>query len=181
MKTTPNIETLLRRAQRGDLAAFEQLMLLHEQAIFNYLYRLVNNRADAEDLTQETFIKFYHSIRRVDPTRKFSSWLYRVATNTAYDWLRKKRGHRELFIIDDPNHPFETISSSNTYKAVEGKIDIERALGMLKPIYRTILLLHYTHGLRYQEIAEIMDMPLNTVKTHLRRAKAELGQIINYG
>ncbi len=171
---------LIIRVKKGSIPAFEKLLKDYERRIFNYLYRIAGNRTDAEDLTQETFIKLYANRRNIDPDKSFQSWLYRIATNTAYDWFRRRKGRHESFTIDDPEKPYETIDPSSSYNTIETVKDVENALSRLKPAYRTILLLFYNEGLSYEEIAEVSDLPLNTVKTNIRRAKEALGKIIEY-
>lgn len=178
--TTPGSEAeIIQAALAGNPKAFDQLLGLYERKIFGYLYRLTNHPQDAEDLTQETFLKVYRALKTFDTKRKFSTWLYTVATNTAYDWLRKKQRRPELFIIDDEESSFETIDPDSPYTTLAPKIDLGKALATIdKPIYRTVLLLFYRDGLSYQEIAEVLNCPLNTVKTYLRRAKQALRQAL---
>ena len=94
-KGQPDKKTL-ERLKKGQTKAFEEILSFYEKAIFNHLYRLSQNRDDAADLTQETFIKLYKNRKSVDLDKKFSSWLYKIATNCFYDWLRKKKRKPEL-------------------------------------------------------------------------------------
>lgn len=175
-----NERELIMRVKKGSIPAFERLVKIYERRIFNYLYRVLGNRTDAEDLTQETFIKLYANRRSIDPDKSFRSWLYRVATNTAYDLFRKRKGWRESFIIDDLERPYETPDSSSSYDTMETAKDVEQALTRLKPTYRTVLLLFYKEGLSYEEIAGTVNLPINTVKTNIRRGKQALGEILKY-
>ncbi|MBI3495099.1 RNA polymerase sigma factor [Candidatus Berkelbacteria bacterium] len=170
---------LLRQAQAGNLAAFEMMVKAYEQPIYSYIYRLAGRREDAEDLTQETFVKLYRNLSRYDPSKKFSTWLYTIATHTVYDAWRAKKHHKELLILDDPDRRIETIDPRSSYEVIRRRVDIQKALTQLPPPYRNILLLYYYRGFRYAEIAEILQMPLNTVKTDLRRAKLALQQLLN--
>lgn len=167
---------LFVRAAKGDLAAFEQILFLYEKAIFNYALRLVNQWQDAQDVTQETFVKVYQHLRTIDAGQSPKAWIYRIATNTARDWLRKRTRRRELFIIDDETSNFETFDPRQTYDNREEQSDarVAQALGQLKPRYKSILLLFYQQEMTYQEIAVALSLPLNTVKTYLRRAKQSL-------
>ena len=106
---------ILIAAKNKDLRAFEVILSHYERAIFNYIFRLVNHRQDAEDLTQETFIKVYTRLSSIDPEKNFRAWLYEIATNTTRDWFRKKTGRPELLIIDDPESSFETIDEDSSY------------------------------------------------------------------
>ena len=164
----------LRAVQKGDLEAFETLVVKYERPIFNYLYRVLGKKEDAEDVLQETFLKVYTHHRNIDPEQNFNAWLYRIATTTAYDFMRRNKQGRELFIIDDPENAFETIDEDDTYNRIETGYDLEAALQKLKPVYRTALLLYYYEQFSYEDIARVLSVPLNTVKTYLSRAKQEL-------
>lgn len=170
---------LVEAAKGGNLVAFEKILCAYEKPIFSYVYRLVRQKEEAEDLTQETFIKLYQHIDSVDVDKNFRAWVYKIATNTVYDWLRKKQKRQELFIIDDPNIQFETIDTQTPYQdmqKVERAKDVETALEKVRPVYRAVLLLFYWQGFGYTEIAHVLSLPLNTVKTYLYRAKHALKQ-----
>lgn len=153
---------------------FEKMVFQYEKAIFSHILSLVRQKETAEDLTQEVFIKFYKNLAKIDPDKSFKSWLYRVATNTVYDYWRRRRHKSEFLIIDDQDNVFETIDQEDAYLLIADKNDLERALEKIKPIHKTALLMRYYQEFGYEEIAAILDIPLNTVKTHLFRAKKEL-------
>lgn len=164
---------LLILAKNKNLEAFEKILFLYDKSIYNYLYRLTGRKEDAEDLTQKTFIKLYKSLKSINLDKNFKAWLYRIATNTAYDWFRKKKREAEL-LITEPDKYFETLEPEDAYYNVETSQELESALNKLKPIHKSVLLLFYKESLQYQEIAEALNIPLNTVKTHLYRAKEAL-------
>ena len=167
-------KNILKRAKHHDLAAFETILFSYEKRIFNYLRRLVSQRETAEDLTQETFIKLYKHIGSLNDVEKFRSWLYAIATNVAYDWLRQSKKLPELLLVDDPAANFETIDPDSQYYRIGTSQDLGRALEQVKPQYKAVLLLYYQQGFSYQEIAESMQIPINTVKTYLHRGKQEV-------
>lgn len=167
---------LAKRLRAGDLSAFEKLISIHENKIFNYLYRLVGDEADAEDLTQEVFIKLYKYKSQIDPEKNLKSWLYTVATNTANDWFRARKDYSSYSLYSEEGSSIETIPSHPTYYYIERAVDIAAALDKLNPVYKTAILLFYKEGLNYTEISEVLRVPLNTVKTYLRRAKEALKQ-----
>lgn len=177
-------EELVETLVTGDIAAFEVILTRYEKAIWNHLRRLTGSTEDATDLTQETFIKLYQKRHLVDPAGNFKNWLYRVATNTAYDAMRKKHHIIEVPIDNSDESP-ETIPPELAYSITEEKIlshDIEQALSKITPHYRNILLLYYREGFGYEELSVLLEIPLNTVKTHLRRAKQSLREHLqNYG
>jgi RNA polymerase sigma-70 factor (ECF subfamily) len=157
------------------LRAFEVLLSLYEKQIFSYVLRLVRHREDAEDLTQTTFIKCHRSIAQVDPEKNVRAWVYRIATNVVHDWWRSRKHEPAWFDpAEDDGIAVETNEAADTYYSVEKRHDLDIALSALKPMHRTVLLLYYQQGLSYQEIAESLTVPINTVKTHISRAKQAL-------
>lgn len=169
---------LLNLAKSGDIEAFEKILFLYEKPIYNYIYRLTGQKQDAEDLTQKTFIKLYKSLKTINLDKNFKSWLYKIATNTVYDWFRKKKREAELLISDQEEY-FETLEQEDAYYNLETNRELETALNELKPIYKSVLLLFYKESLPYQEIAQALNLPLNTVKTYLYRAKQALKKELN--
>lgn len=165
---------LVEQLKAGNEPAFEVFLSRYEKRIFAYLATVVRSREEAEDLTQETFLRVYKNRSAIDSARNVKSWLYTIATNAAYDWFRKKKHIPELFVIDDDEAGFETADDNDTYKNIENADAVERALGRLKPEYRTCILLYYYEQFSYEEIASQLALPVNTVKTHLRRAKQQL-------
>ncbi len=167
----------LARLRSGSLKAFEAVLTAYEKRIFSHLLRITGNAADAADLTQETFLKVYRFRQKVDPEKNFKSWLYTIATRTAYDWLRRKNRGEEVLLPEEG----ETNEALPAYNSKEAELDVARALGNIRPAYRSVLLLFYAEGLTYEEIAAALALPVNTVKTHLRRGKAALKNELGYG
>lgn len=172
--------TLIAKANAGDTAAFEALLLRYEKPIFGYLVRLVGTKDDAADLTQDTFVKLYHHLHGADTRKHFRSWLYTIATRTAYDWFRKKKRMR-LSSLEETGELPETIEDNDAYTYIEAKeraARLDEALAALHPTHRAVLLLFYKENLSYEEIARTLDAPINTVKTHLHRAKKALRALL---
>ena len=169
-------DNILIDAQAGSLPAFDAIISHYQPAIYSHLYRLLNNPDDAADLAQEVFLKLYKTRERIKATENFRAYLYKIATNAAYDWLKKKKRHPEDLIIDDENVNFETIESELSYYKLEALdiVGLNMALEQIKPAYKNLLLLYYRQGFTYEEISDITGRPLNTVKTGLLRAKKEL-------
>jgi RNA polymerase sigma-70 factor, ECF subfamily len=171
-------KNILLCAQAGDVDAFAYILSFYEKPIYNYCLRIVKNSDTAKDITQETFIKIYTHRTFIDPEKNIKTWIFTIATNTTYDFLRGKKRKNEIPL--DANN--ETILSFQAYYPAEGLIsDVERALEQIDTEYKKVLLLFYQQGFRYQEIAEILDMPINTVKTHISRGKDQLkSKLKNY-
>ena len=173
-------KNLIVEVGNGNLKAFDFIVGFYQKAIYSHLYRLVNNSDDALDLVQDTFIKVYKNREKIDLDKNFKSWLYKIATNTAYDWLRKQKRLPQKQEIDETIE-FETTGSNLTYYDIEqaNSFDLTKAMQALKPSSENILRLYYQQGFTYVEISEILQMPLGTVKTNLARAKAELVKKFN--
>ncbi len=173
-------------AKQGYEPAFRELVRRYERPVFSLLYRMVHDRALAEDLAQETFIKVLNGIRSYRPEFKFSSWIFKIANNAAIDHLRKRS--LDTLSLDGSPHartPEEmsatalqlgdrTESPLQEVEARELGSAIERAIARLRPDYRACILLRHVEGYSYEEIAETLDLPLGTVKTYMHRARNEL-------
>jgi len=180
----PTDEELAAAARDGSEAAFRQLVERFERPVFGLLARMVRRDDLAEDLAQETFVKAWRALRRFDPQRKFSSWLFKIAHNTALDALRR-RGEEPLS-LDAPASDGEAATELPADPRAENPLAValgreagrvlEAALARLRPAYREILLLRFGEELSYEEIAEVSGLPLGTVKVHIYRARQELAR-----
>lgn len=181
-------QEVIARAREGRETAYRELIDRYQRPVFSLVYRLVRDRELAEDLAQETFIKVLNALDRYNPRYKFSSWIFKIAHNTALDQLRKK----ELVTLSLDGSPHATdseqaeatvltaISSDETPEEYASNRELgaalERAIAGLRPEYRSAILLWHVEGRPYEEIAEIMGVPLGTVKTYIHRARGELRQ-----
>jgi RNA polymerase sigma-70 factor (ECF subfamily) len=163
---------LVERARAGDQAAFARLFEQYHAPILNYLHRMVSDRALAEDLTQDTFIKAYNALPRTQPDLAFKAWLYRIATNTAISHLRRGKIIKWLPFLTDRETPDEHIE-----KSVTRKMDISEALSKLPQHYATALLLRHYQGLSLAETAAALDVTENAAKLRLFRARKAFAQI----
>lgn len=175
-------------AREGREAAFRELIARYERPVLSLIYRLVRDREKAEDLAQDSFIKVLNALDRYDPSYKFSSWIFKIAHNTALDHLRKK-GLDTLSLDGSPHATTADEAEASVLTAVsddetpeeytanrELGAEIERAVARLRPEYRTAIALWHAEARPYEEIAEIMGVPLGTVKTYIHRARNELKQ-----
>ena len=181
---------LATRAAEGHEGAFRELLSRYERPVFSLVYRMVRDRATAEDLAQEAFIRAFNAIDSYDPSYKFSSWIFKIANNHTIDHLRKRtldtvsiHGSPHARTKDEEERTGITLESTeeSPEKYVESRelgSRIEEAIGRLRPEYRTAILLRHVEGRSYDEIAEVMDVPLGTVKTYLHRARGELKEIL---
>ncbi len=177
-------EALAAAASRGSNEAFRELVERYQRPVYSLLVRIVRRPESAEDLAQETFLKAFRALGRFDPSRKFSSWLFKIAHNAALDELRRQGG--EMLSLDAPAGPDEAPMELPADPAAENPLErlssreagraLERAVARLRPQYREVLLLRFAQDLSYDEIAEVLGIPLGTVKIHLFRARAELAR-----
>jgi RNA polymerase sigma-70 factor (ECF subfamily) len=179
-------QDLIALPRSGSEKAYRELLDRYQRPVFSLVYRMVRDRELAEDLAQETFIKVFNHLDRFNPKYKFSSWIFKIASNLAIDTLRKREpitvsldGSRNAETPDEVEATRITVESKdeNPEEFLEAKElgqEIERAIGLLRPDYRTAILLRHVEGHEYQEISEIMGVPLGTVKTFIHRARNEL-------
>jgi RNA polymerase sigma-70 factor (ECF subfamily) len=173
-------------AARGRESAFRELLSRYERPVFSLVYRMVRDRTLAEDLAQEAFIRAFNAIDSYKPSYKFSNWILKIANNHTIDHLRKRK--LDTVSIHGSPHATSDTEISQTRVVVESHDEdpheyvehkelggqIEDAIGHLREEYRTAILLRHVEGYAYEEIADIMEVPLGTVKTYLHRARAEL-------
>lgn len=183
---------LVAQARSGDEAALRELIRRFERPVFSLIFRLVRHRETAEDLAQEAFVKAFQNLDRFDPRYKVSSWIFKIAHNHAIDHLRRRRVdtlsiHGSPYALDAEEARESELavaapgaSPEAAYEARELGSAIEQAIGRLRPAYRTAVLLRHVEGRAYEEIAEIMDLPIGTVKTYLHRARAELKAMLGH-
>lgn len=177
---------LVTRAQQGSEKAYRELLARYQRPVFSIIFRMIRDREQAEDLAQETFVRVFNHIGRYDPRYKFSSWIFKIATNLTIDWIRRKElktvsidGSRNATSSEEMEATAITIASDdeNPEELLEARElgeEIEEAIGKLRPEYRAAILLRHVEGREYQEIAEIMSLPLGTVKTYIHRGRNEL-------
>jgi len=177
---------LVGLCRRGDERAARELVERFQRPVFSIVFRMVRDREKAEDLTQETFVRTFNNLDRYDRSYKFSSWLFKIAYNLTVDHLRKKElrtisihGSPDAVTADQQEATSVTLESGQ--EAPDARIEslelagqLEEAIGKLRAEYRTAILLRHVEGRAYEEIAEIMDIPLGTVKTYIFRARRQL-------
>ena len=171
-------EVLMSRAQAGDVRAFAELVQRYKDPMYNLAYRMLRDRQEAEDIAQETFLHVFRALNRFQTGERFSPWVYRIATNLCLDKLRRNKGMS--ISLDAPMGPESDVylqvadpgdGPDAALELSELRDDVQRAVDALPERYRTIVILRHLHDRSYEEIAEIVDLPLGTVKTRLFRAR----------
>jgi RNA polymerase sigma-70 factor (ECF subfamily) len=162
---------LVARACEGDEAAFEQLVLRHQRYVFNLAYRVLGDYAEAEDMTQEAFVRVWRGLSGFRGQAQFTTWLYRIVHNLCLNRLPGLR--RELLqtepleeVLADPG-----LSPTDLFDTQERLALLHAQLDRLPEKYRLVLTLRYLQHLSYAEVAAALDMPMGTVKTHIHRAR----------
>jgi RNA polymerase sigma-70 factor, ECF subfamily len=173
---------LMARAAAGDRGAFTELMDRHEDMVFAVAMRMMRDREAAFDATQETFLTLFRKADRYSGDSAVSTWLYRVATNTCLDLLRKQKRRRAESLPDHHDEPDHR--AAEPFDAVEVRPDIDAALAAIPADFRAAVVLSDIHGLSIAEIGEILEVPPGTVKSRVfrgRRLLAEkLGNLTEY-
>ncbi|MDD2485927.1 MAG: sigma-70 family RNA polymerase sigma factor [bacterium] len=172
--------SLVERTLQGDKEAFGQLVIKHETMVFNLAYRMVGSREEAADMAQEAFLRAYRSLHTYKAEFKFSTWVCRIASHACIDYLRRQRVHAVSAedlerLAGDGGEP----SPHEKYEQSETAGIIQQAIASLPEKYRVAILLRYIEDMTYEDIALALDMPLGTVKTHLRRARLMLKDKLN--
>lgn len=172
---------LMIQVREGDARGFELLVARHRQPVVHFLYRMVQHPEVAEELAQEVFLRVYRASARYQPTAKFTSWLYRIAANLAFNWLRHQRRERHQQSLDaarglgttpplaDPQLSIEQLLVRRTVVA-----GVRRAVAGLPDRQRAVVLLHKYHGMDYEQIARTLGCSVQAVKSLTFRAYANL-------
>ncbi|OGI34332.1 MAG: hypothetical protein A2259_02580 [Candidatus Moranbacteria bacterium RIFOXYA2_FULL_43_15] len=168
--------------REGDSERYGEIIDRYQGKLFAYLYRLIGNREEAQDLLQDVFIKVYKNLRGYDAERKFSSWIYRIAHNEAVNHIKRKSLKRFVSWESVVSTKDKLESSSNEEGAQDAWIrkeisqEVNAAIDRLPAKYKQVLLLRYYSDNSYEEISEILDRPVNTVGTLINRAKRKLAE-----
>ena len=168
---------LIQQAAAGDSAAFEQLVTRYEKLVYSVAFRMTNNREDALDLSQETFVKVWKSLAFFKFESAFSTWIYRIAGNVCLDFLRRQKRVRSLTVSDEEVQLDLPDDSQDPARMVIEQAEqqaVSNALASLEPEYRAALTLRAVAGLSYQEIAEALDIQPGTVKSRINRGRERL-------
>jgi RNA polymerase sigma-70 factor, ECF subfamily len=181
-KTDNELIIILNSGQNPEV--YQEIVYRYQRKLFTYLYRLVGNREESEDLLQNVFVKVYKNSRQFDVERKFSSWIYRIAHNEGVNFL-KRRDKKRFISWDDivtSKDKLETqsdeVSPLGAWIDKEIQEEVQCALNKLPDKYKQVLTLRYFSDKSYDEISRILDKPVNTVGTLLNRAKKKLEKVM---
>jgi RNA polymerase sigma-70 factor (ECF subfamily) len=179
----PTDARLVEHALAGSQDAYRALVDRYSRTVLTLVSRLVRDQGVAEELAQDAFVKAFAALRSFDPSYKFSNWILRIAHNVAIDHLRKAR---PAFVsMDDDSagrNPADVLTDDREPSAFDLAVrrdfrdDLEAALARLRPEFRRLVVMRYLEDMSYEDIAEVVGLPLGTVKSHLHRARAALGR-----
>ncbi|ASS68252.1 RNA polymerase sigma factor SigW [Paenibacillus sp. RU4T] len=180
MNAVKSIEAnLIRLALKGDQRAFADLVGMYQDKLYHLAYRMLYNRQEAEDAVQETFLRVFRNMERYDESMKFSTWIYRITTNLAIDRLRRRKPGFSLD-AEVPEHDgldgysmfaSEDASPEDEVLLSETQRIIRAAIETLPPKYKSVMVLRYLEDLSLQEISDVLDMPVTTIKTRVHRGR----------
>ena len=172
----------LKRAARGDERSFEALIAPYVDVTYRLCLRMMGNEQDAADMAQEALVRAWRRLSTYKAQSRFSTWLYRIASNVCLDELRKRKNREAESLPALQESGFDPADEQNTPEQALDRKDtraqLARAISSLNEEQRTALLLRDVHGLSYDEIASVLDMNLNTVKSRIARARASLRNIL---
>lgn len=177
-----NDAEIVRAVLEGDKGSYALLVDCYSERIINYLARMTGNRWEAEELAQEAFVRAYFALHSYKPQYKFSTWLFKIATNLCINHLKKRNRfvHVDDYQDEDGESSWilpDTRSQGNPALATERRemqLQIQEAISQLPPVYRTVVILRHLHDLSYQEIADVTELPIGTVKSRLGRGRQKL-------
>jgi RNA polymerase sigma-70 factor (ECF subfamily) len=175
---------LIDRCLQGHVEAFGELVRRYQDRLYNALFRFLGNPEDARDVAQEAFLSAFRNLKKFRGRSQFFTWLYRIALNHALDLKRRAKTSRALPEAEDSAHPNEppdrSVSASPDWHLQRREEDerLQQALAKLSSEYRLVLILRDMDELSYEEIAEVLDIPIGTVRSRLHRARLELRRLL---
>jgi len=176
------IKNRIKEIRKGDQNAYAEIVEIYKNKVYQLCYRILGNRHEAEDAAQEAFVRAYINIHQYNLSMKFSSWLYRIATNLCIDRIRKKKPdfYLDAEVTDTDGLTMYSqlaatdASPEETVESLELQETIQAAILKLPEKYRSVIVLKYIEELSLQEIGEILDLPVGTVKTRIHRGREAL-------
>lgn len=177
MKNRITDESLVLAIQQGDILAYEELVKRYQRGLFVFVMRILHDENTARDVVWETLVKVYQIIDRIDVHRKFSTFVFEIAKNQTISVLRSHKKNvslDDIADIEDDKHFLEELYKSDV------ALGVRKAVSQLTSKYRKVITLYYFDDLSYEEVSNKLKIPVNTVRTHLKRAKEQLRKVLIY-
>lgn len=180
------IKKIIIASSEGSEEGFSELLNFYLKPVFNFVYRVCGNTKDAEDITQEVFIKLWKNINKYKPEKNFKAWLFSIARNTTIDWLRKRKNinFSEIENEEGENYLFDSVEDiapwpDELVAKAENSGMIEELVSKLSFIYKEVIVLRYKNQLTFEEIGKIIKKPTNTIKSQHKRALSILKKLLD--
>ena len=184
--TNVSDEQLIAKFQLGDLQAYDILVRRYKDQLLNFVYRFVGNRTDAEDIVQETFLRVYKNKHMYKEIAKFSTWVYTIAGNLAKTELRRRKRHK-IFSVSNFVNEERDYDIPDSDHSPERKVDsaiqegiIQKAIEKLPAKFKEVIILRDIQGFAYEEISQILNIPLGTVKSRVNRGRLKLQEDLRF-
>jgi RNA polymerase sigma-70 factor (ECF subfamily) len=180
-----NEEQIINEIKKGNLDVFPQLINLYKNRVFAMSYKFTDDYNEAQDLSQEIFLKVYRQIENFRFESKLSTWIYKISINTCIDWKKKKNRFKVISFTGTDNEDksaflYETFDKDelpeNKVIELEQQQEIHRLVSNLPDIYKTVIILYHFNNMSYSEISSVLEIPEKTVETRLYRARRKLKQ-----
>src|SRR5687768_4177322 len=169
---------LVERCRRGDEGAFQELVDQHKGLVFAVISRTIPDRSRAEDAAQDVFLRIYRGLAYFRGESRLSTWIYRIVANVCAQEQGKRPAPDSLDDDRDGRQPVIRGAADRRFSDLELRDRLEKAIARLPPHYRLLIAAHYLEGVQYEELADALQLPLGTVKTHLYRAKQQLRRVL---
>lgn len=177
---------LIAEYAAGDEEAFKTIVTRYLKPLYNFIYRLTGKQEEADDITQEVFVKLWKNIKKYNPDQNFKPWLYKITRNTTIDWQRRRKAvvFSDFETEDGENYFEESLTDLNplpeeVFSRAEDKKFMDGVLKKISPLYREVLSLYYESDMTFDEIGKVLGKPLNTVKSQHRRAIMQLRKLLD--
>jgi RNA polymerase sigma-70 factor (ECF subfamily) len=169
---------LIERCRKGDDTAFGELVDRHKDLVYGLIYRMVPDRTAVDDLAQDVFLKIHRGIPYFRGEARLSTWIFRIVQNVCAQWRGTSKPEVSLEPAREGAAPLDPGAADARFAELETRDRLQKAMAQLPPNYRLLVTAHYLKGVHYEALAEALDMPLGTVKTHLYRAKRRLRELL---
>jgi RNA polymerase sigma-70 factor (ECF subfamily) len=167
-------QQLIDRCRSGDDAAFGEIVDRYKDLVYGLIYRMIPDRGGVDDLAQDVFLKVYRGIPYFRGEARLSTWIYRIVQNVCVQWHAARKPEMSL----DSDRRRLAGSDDRAFAELEARDRLRKAMEQLPPNYRMLVAAHYLEGVQYESLAEALNIPLGTVKTHLFRARRRLRELL---